>query len=184
MAIGERIKYFRIRNNMTQKQLGEMLGFKGKTSDVRMAQYEAEARVPKDNLVNQMAHIFDISPDALTVPVIDTDIGLMHTFFALEDTCGLTIDETDDDICLRIKKPLSKGVMDISSSLRDWKKEKSKLNSGEITQEDYDQWRYKYPELDTTGRWKRIPSKELSDLIINNFKDKKAPTKEENADDE
>ena len=70
---------------MTQKQLGEVLGFLGKTSDVRMAQYESEARVPKHDLVKEMAHIFDISTHALTIPDIDTYIGLMHTFFALED---------------------------------------------------------------------------------------------------
>ena len=51
MAIGQRIKYFRNRIGMTQKQLGEQLGFKGKTSVVRMAQYESEARVPKIDLV-------------------------------------------------------------------------------------------------------------------------------------
>ena len=43
MAIGQRIKYFRNRIGMTQKKLG----FKGKTSDIRMAQYESEDRVPK-----------------------------------------------------------------------------------------------------------------------------------------
>ena len=47
MAIGKRIKFFRNKKGMTQKQFGEMLGFLGKTSDVRMAQYEAEARIPK-----------------------------------------------------------------------------------------------------------------------------------------
>ena len=57
MAIGQRIKYFRNRIGMTQKQLGEKLGFKGKTSDVRMAQYESEARVPKIDLVKQMPMI-------------------------------------------------------------------------------------------------------------------------------
>ena len=46
MAIGKRIKFFRNKKGMTQKQFGEMLGFLGKTSDVRMAQYEAEARIP------------------------------------------------------------------------------------------------------------------------------------------
>ena len=50
MAIGQRIKFFRNRKGMTQKQLGEQLGFMGKTSDVRMAQYESEARVPKIDL--------------------------------------------------------------------------------------------------------------------------------------
>ena len=53
MAIGQRIKYFRNRIGMTQKQLGEQLGFMGKTSDVRMAQYESEARVPKIDLENK-----------------------------------------------------------------------------------------------------------------------------------
>ena len=42
MAIGKRIRFFRNRKGMTQKQLGEILGFLGKTSDVRMAQYESE----------------------------------------------------------------------------------------------------------------------------------------------
>ena len=39
MAIGQRIRFFRNRKGMTQKQLGEVLGFLGKTSDAdRLAQ--------------------------------------------------------------------------------------------------------------------------------------------------
>lgn len=56
-----------------------------------MAQYESEARTPKHNLVNEMAHIFDVSTHALTVPDIDTYIVLMHALFALEDMYGLKI---------------------------------------------------------------------------------------------
>ena len=55
MAIGQRIKFFRNRKGFTQKQLGEMLGFHGKSSDVRMAQYESEARIPKQELIKEMA---------------------------------------------------------------------------------------------------------------------------------
>ena len=40
MAIGERIKYFRNLRGMTQKYLGQIVGFPIKTADVRMAQYE------------------------------------------------------------------------------------------------------------------------------------------------
>ena len=68
---------------MTQKQLGEQLGFKEKTSDVRMAQYESEARVPKIDLVKQMSQIFDINTHALTVPDIDTHIGPIAIFVCL-----------------------------------------------------------------------------------------------------
>ena len=100
MAIGKRIRFFRNRKGMTQKQLGEILGFLGKTSDVRMAQYESEARTPKQDLVKEMAHILDVSPRAITVPEIDSYIGLMHTLFALEDMYGLKIGEIDGEVCL------------------------------------------------------------------------------------
>ena len=102
MAIGQRIKYFRNRIGMTQKQLGEQLGFMGKTSDVRMAQYESEARVPKIDLVKQMSQIFGVNTHALTVPDIDTHIGLMHTLFALEDMYGLKVKNVDGQphLCL------------------------------------------------------------------------------------
>ena len=98
MAIGKRIKFFRNRKGMTQKQMGEMLGFLSRTSDVRMAQYESEARVPKHDLVKEMAHILDVSPHAITVPNIDSYIGLLHTLFALEDMYGLKIGEIDGEI--------------------------------------------------------------------------------------
>ena len=102
MAIGKRIRFFRNRKGMTQKQLGEILGFLGKTSDVRMAQYESEARTPKQDLVKEMAHILDVSPRAITVPEIDSYIGLMHTLFALEDMYGLKIGKIDGEVCLRL----------------------------------------------------------------------------------
>lgn len=67
-----------------------------------MAQYESETRVPKINLVKEMAQLFDVSPHALTVPNIDSYIGLMHTLFAIEDMYGLKIEENDGEVCLRL----------------------------------------------------------------------------------
>ena len=63
---------------MLPVELGELLGFLGKTSDVRVAQYETEARTPKADLIKKMAQIFDISPRAINVPDIDSYLGLMH----------------------------------------------------------------------------------------------------------
>ena len=44
------------------------------------------------------SQLFDVSTHALTVPDIDTYIGLMHTLFALEDMYGLKIGEIDGEI--------------------------------------------------------------------------------------
>lgn len=104
MATGKRIRFFRTKIGLTQKQLGEKLGFTGRTSDVRMAQYESEARSPKQDLINQLAQIFHVDSRALTVPDIDTYVGLMHTLFALEDMYGLKIKDIDGELCLCLDK--------------------------------------------------------------------------------
>lgn len=156
MAIGQRIKFFRNRKGMTQKELGGILGFLGKTSDVRMAQYESETRVPKKELVKEMANIFDVSTHALTVPDIDTYIGLMHTLFTLEDMYGLKIGEIDGELCLRLDKSVGTSYLSILDMLLAWQKEAFRLESGEITKDEYDEWRYKYPELETQRTSKLI----------------------------
>ena len=104
MAIGERIHFFRNLRGMTQKFLGMSVGFPEKTADVRMAQYESGTRTPKADLTAALANKLDVSPKALDIPEIDSDIGLMHTLFALEDLRGLQIGESEGEVCLRLDK--------------------------------------------------------------------------------
>ena len=169
MAIGKRIRFFRNRKGMTQKQLGEILGFLGKTSDVRMAQYETEARTPKHDLVKEMANIFNVSTHALTVPDIDTYIGLMHTLFALEDMYGLKIGEIDGETCLRLDKSDYSTYTSMFDMFHAWQEQATKLEQGEISREEYDQWRYKYPELDTSKHWAKVPSQTVSNMLMEEF---------------
>ena len=171
MAIGKRIRFFRNRKGMTQKQFGESLGFLGQTSDVRMAQYESEARTPKQDLVKEMANIFDVSPRAITVPEIDSYIGLMHTLFALEDMYGLKIGEIDGEVCLRLDKSDCSTYSSMFKMFHAWQEQSAKLERGEISKEEYDQWRYKYPELDTSGHWGSVPSQAVSDMLAKEFQE-------------
>lgn len=166
MAIGERIRFLRNLRGMTQKFLGMKIGFTEKTAEVRMAQYENGARTPKEKMVADFANELDVSTHALTVPDIDTDIGLMHTLFTLEDLRGLTIGEIDGEICLRLDKSKGMTYVGMLEMFMAWQKESEKLRAGEITKEEYDQWRYNYPTLDTTQRWAKVPSQELSDMFI------------------
>jgi transcriptional regulator with XRE-family HTH domain len=165
MAIGKRIKLFRNLRGLTQKQLGEQLGFRGKTSDVRMAQYEAEARVPKDDLVERMAYCLGVSPEAIKVPNIDTYLGLAHTLFAIEDMYGLAPELVDGRPCLRLPTRYGEGNEALKDTLNAWAKEAEKLRQGEITKEEYDRWRYNYPKYDTTQMWGRVPPQWLSDAL-------------------
>lgn len=165
MAFGKRIKFFRNRKGMKQKELGELLGFLGKTSDVRVAQYETEARTPKADLVKEMAQIFGVSPRAINVPNIDSYLGLMHTLFALEDMYGIKIGEIDGELCLRLDRE-HREYQHLFEPFHTWQQMAAKLESGEISQEEYDNWRYNYPELDTSEIRAKVPSQELSDELI------------------
>ena len=169
MAFGKRIKFFRNRKGMKQKELGELLGFLGKTSDVRVAQYETEARTPKIELVKEMAQIFDVSPRAINVPNIDSYLGLMHTLFTLEDMYGIKIGEIDVELCLQLDREHSE-YQHLFAPFHAWQQMAAKLESGEISQEEYDNWRYNYPELDTSKIRAKVPSQELSDELIKALK--------------
>ena len=58
MAIGERIRFFRNKKGVTQKYLGQVVGFPERSADVRMAQYETGSRTPKADLTRTLAGFF------------------------------------------------------------------------------------------------------------------------------
>ena len=170
MAIGERIHFFRLMRGMTQKYLGTSVGFPERSADVRLAQYETGTRTPKADLIKALARVLDVSPHALNVPDIDTQIGLMHTFFTLEDRYGLTVGEIDGEVCLKINKKKGREAYDLLDWLYSWKAQADKLAAGEISQEEYDKWRYHYPAFDTSRIWAKVPPIEISDFIVNALK--------------
>jgi len=163
MAIGERIRFIRNLRGMTQKWLGIAVGFPERAADVRMAQYEAGTRKPKENLVNDLARVLEVSPAALDVPNIESYVSLMHTLFALEDLYGLKIGNIDGEVCLRLDKSHDTNYLSMFDMFSAWEKEATKLQNGEITKEGYDQWRYNYPKFDTSGKWHKIIPSQVYD---------------------
>ena len=172
MAIGERIRFIRNLRGMTQKYLGTLVGFPEKTADIRMAQYEAGTRTPKEDLIKELANALEVSPLALNTPDIDSFLGLMHTLFALEDRYGLTIDNVDDDIVFRIDPRKGRDAAQVFELISAWAPVAKQYRSGNISKDDYDQWRYNYPQFDTSMSWTKVPSKELSDSLVNAIKDR------------
>lgn len=166
MAIGERIHFFRNMRGMTQKYLGQLMGFPEKSADVRLAQYETGSRTPKADLTNSLANALDVSPLALSVPDIDSYLGLMHTLFTLEDRYGLMIDEEDGEVCLKVDVRKNKDAARLHEMLCGWRQVAAMLKAGEITQEEYDRWRYHYPAYDNSRHRVKVPSQALSDMLI------------------
>ena len=171
MAIGERIHFFRIMRGMTQKYLGMALGFPEKSADVRLAQYETGTRTPKADVTEALAQVLDVSPKALDVPDIDSYIGLMHTLFTLEDRYGLEVCESDGEAHLRVNVRKGHDAEQLNQMLAAWQEQSARLAAGKISREEYDRWRYHYPELDTSGQWHKVtPSQGLSDMLVDELK--------------
>lgn len=170
MSIGERIRFFRNLRGMTQKYLGTVVGFPEKTADIRMAQYESGSRTPKADLTENLAGVLGVSPLALSVPDIDSYLGLMHTLFTLEDRYGLTVEKTENGVSMRVDSRKGKDAAELSEMINAWAEQAEKYRKGDISREDYDKWRYYYPKYDETSGYVRVPSQGLSDMLINALK--------------
>lgn len=149
--IGRRIHYLRKESNLTLRQLGEMLGFKGNTADVRMSQYESGNRVPKGKLLKKMADALDVSPNTIIPPDYDTVDGLMHTLFMLDDIYEFTPEMNLRDNCI---------ILHLNNHLEDKALQDEVLRASSIwimatilkdycllTYNDYQRWKHNYPNI-------------------------------------
>lgn len=171
MALGERIHFFRNLRNLSLRQLGQAAGFPENNADIRIAQYQSGTRMPKENVMLKIADTLDVSPAALNVPDIDSYTGLMHTLFTLEDLYGLKVTWQEDEICLRVDVRQGRDAAELHRRLCSWGTEAAKLEAGEITREEYDRWRYHYPELDMSQMKADVLPQGLSDRIVENLRE-------------
>ena len=114
------------------KYLGVAVGLPESSADIRIAQYESGTRTPKADLLRRIAEELDVSPNALSVPDLDNLSGVMHALFILEDLYSFrfTLDDCTSD---RLKK-----------AINGWQREYERYSKGEISKEQYDNWRYNY----------------------------------------
>lgn len=141
MSIDKKIKFFRKRRGMTQRELGTEVGFPPTSADVRIAQYENGSRTPKRYVLNVIADVLVVSPLALTVPEIEDDLVLLHTLFALEDHYGLKL--SIDGATMYANLIISaKRDTPLYPKLYFWQVMRRRLATGEITKEEYDDWKY------------------------------------------
>ena len=138
--IGERLKKFRIVRKMSQKQLAVMSSM----SEPAIRNYELGNRYPNEKKLDKIANAMKINPLALADPDFTTYDGLMHALFQLEDMYNLKPKEIDGQIILSFDvKPTST----IKHNLQLWHNELEDLKNENISNDDYDNWRYSFPRL-------------------------------------
>lgn len=175
MTIGEKIKYIRIHRGMTQRELGVAIGFEGKSADNRIAQYETNYRVPKKDMLYEIANALRVNPLNFVSEVPGSAEDIMQTFFWLDEdnhdainlfqlvkNSGKNNDSDNGIVSYHdgdnwpAQPPVglwfNYGVVD--DFMREWLVRKNELRDGVISRDEYLEWKLNWPEsCDGCGKY-------------------------------
>ena len=132
MKQGKRLKTIRCHRNMTMKQLGMALGFDESTAAIRVAQYESDTRSPKPDVSLAMAKALNVHPNRLLPTPDDPIDAVIEHLLWLEDS------ETS-----RFYRESSR----LAGFLAQYWQQKSRLLSGEISREEFVEWKLQWPGM-------------------------------------
>jgi transcriptional regulator with XRE-family HTH domain len=135
--IGKRIKLFRERKKMTQKQLGEAAGI----IEATVRKYEIGQRNPKPEQIKLIAEALGVTPNALAPVEIETDADVISLILAIDDKIGITFDGKKDSKGHIDTKTLTLHIDDlfVNDALAKWGSGKnylSKLQSQDVPKKD------------------------------------------------
>ena len=166
MVLGERIKRIRTFRGLTQRELGLKLGYEERNADVRIAQYESGYRVPKNNTLMEMAKILNVNYIHFIGVTPGCAEDIMLTFLWLDEDDRSTIHlfqlvrnpgkcNASDDKSVRYNDSdewpaqapvgmwIDYGL--VNEFLREWCLRKEQLKSGEISEDEYFEWKINWP---------------------------------------
>ena len=166
MVLGERIKRIRTFRGLTQRELGLKLGYEERNADVRIAQYESGYRVPKNNTLMEMAkilninyiHFVGVTPGCaedimLTFLWLDEDDrSTIHLFQLVRNPgkCNASDDKSaryydNDDWPAHALVGMWLDYGSVNDFLREWCLRKEQLKNGEISEDEYFEWKINWP---------------------------------------
>lgn len=130
MTLGEKIKKYRLLHQMKQKELGEKVGFKKSTADVRINQYESNKMAPKLDIRTAIANTLDIDLEAISDINISSFVDIMYIFFELEEKLGMDIVKKDGKTYLSFDDE-NEDIETLISYLNLWQTQKNSLMNDE-----------------------------------------------------
>ena len=100
MTLGEKIKKYRELRELTQRELGQKVGFSAGTEDSRIRKYEKNMMAPQTDIRRKIAEALDIDMSALNDIDIQTEKDAIRALFYLEEKYEMDIKKTDREIRL------------------------------------------------------------------------------------
>ncbi|WP_317856028.1 helix-turn-helix transcriptional regulator [Chakrabartyella piscis] len=146
MSIGIKLRNLRTYRGMTMKELGIAAGFPKSSADVRIAQYEADARIPKPDIIEKLAFALQVHPKFLSTSETLIAQDIMHMLLSLDKENTVRFHE--EEYTNIQGNPCTDNYMtdiQLNYYFSEWTKIKKALQRGEITLEQYNEWRMNWP---------------------------------------
>lgn len=137
MSIGEKIRKERTYQKLSQKQLAEKVGI----SEPAIRNYELGNRTPNEKHLASIAGALGVSPFVISEPDLDTNYGIIHALFYLENTIHIQPEMIEGQPYLKI--PANTYTYE---AVNNWYKALSAFQNGEMSEEEYKEWKDTYPE--------------------------------------
>ena len=147
--LGELIRFHRLLNNLTQKDLAEKCGLNEST----IRNYELGNRCPDEATLLKVADALQINYYTLAEPTPENPTGALHMLFDLEVLYGLVPEIVDGKLCLTFEEPSKHTSADdnakiraLKSLIQEWHLTRNILKENKMEALDYVKWESKYPE--------------------------------------
>ncbi len=157
-SVGERIRYYRKRAQMTQKQLAQSC----QITEPAIRNYEPDNRTPDFDTLADIAEALHISYYTLADPILSDLTGVMHSLFRLEYAHGLCPVNLDGKTVLSLDLSYNHVNPSILQRILDqWLEARNKLDSGAWSLDQYEDWEAAFPFTDLPQ--KKMVTKNISD---------------------
>ncbi|WP_165047551.1 MULTISPECIES: helix-turn-helix domain-containing protein [unclassified Adlercreutzia] len=136
-TVGENIKKHRKAQGLSIVGLAEKVGM----TEGAIRHYESGIRTPGEEQLEMIAQALGVSHGMLEDHKIESARDLVRALLQLEDEFGLVPDMCDDGLCI---DPKATNAQKTDVALKAWGAVRHRLITGEITQEDYEDWKSKF----------------------------------------
>jgi transcriptional regulator with XRE-family HTH domain len=148
MTLGEKIRKYRTLHKKSQRRLGEDLGFKESTADVRTNQYENNKIIPKADIRFSIAKALDIDIEAISDIDIQSFEDVMYILFEFEEKLGLEVEKKDNKTYL-VLDDSNNDISTLITYINLWNNQKKLLltNSDSPSEEqirNYELWKSRF----------------------------------------
>ena len=134
---GENIRRYRKAHGLSAARLAEMVGL----TESAILHYERGIRTPGESQLEKIARALNVSPRMLEDHKIESARDRVGALLQMEGDFGIVPDMCDGGLWI---DPKARNAQKAVEAINAWGEVRHRLITGEITQEEYDDWKSRF----------------------------------------